>query len=108
MTHTEYDDYVEKMWLHPNCDEVLYCTTALSEELGEVCGKIKKAYRDIDGRIDSDRRKAIGYEMGDVYFYLTKLAHLVGYSVADIPKLNVEKLTGRVERGTVQGEGDDR
>jgi NTP pyrophosphatase (non-canonical NTP hydrolase) len=47
-------------------------------------------------------------EIGDVLWYLDALAHTVDSSLAECAQLNVSKLTGRAQRGTSLGSGDDR
>jgi NTP pyrophosphatase (non-canonical NTP hydrolase) len=47
-------------------------------------------------------------ELGDVLFYTTALANLYGGTLKSIIELNMEKLDGRMDRGTLRGSGDNR
>ena len=58
-----------------------------------------------DGSFDPE---GIAKELGDVMWYLTMLADTLGYTLDDILKLNLQKLEGREERGTLGGSGDNR
>jgi NTP pyrophosphatase (non-canonical NTP hydrolase) len=75
----------------------------LSGETGEVMEWIKKYVRD-----GSDDRSLLLKEFGDVQYYLYMLARRFGFSVNDVVAANVEKLKGRVDRGTQRGSGDLR
>ena len=86
-----------------NTTEYMYLALGLSDEAGEVAGKINKMYR--DGAFDPE---GIAKELGDVMWYLTMLADTLGYTLDDILKLNLQKLEGREERGTLGGSGDNR
>jgi len=83
--------------------EAMYCALGLTGEAGEASEKIKKWHR--DGIIDY---KAVALELGDVLYYLTRLANTVGYTLAEVQEMNVRKLTDRKERGVLKGSGDNR
>lgn len=80
----------------------------LTEEAGEVAGKIKKLFRNNDGVVTEELRQDIKKELGDVLWYLTKLGHHFGMTLEEIAVANVEKLNSRMQRGTIKGEGDNR
>ena len=86
----------------PRVELVKYCALGLCEEAGEVAGKIKKAIRDDDGELDSERIEAIALELGDVLWYLTIMAGELGLSLDDIASKNIEKLSSRKERNTIK------
>ncbi len=92
----------------PMFELVKYCTLGLNEEAGEVAGKIKKSIRDADGEIDEGRIDAIVKEMGDVLWYLAIMAYSLGLPLSHIAQKNIEKLSDRMNRGKIQGEGDER
>lgn len=89
-------------------NSIAYCALGLTEEAGEVAGKIKKMYRDNDGILDVKERDKIGNELGDVLWYLSVLAKQVGLSLEQVAHLNIEKRRQRKLRGTERGEGDNR
>lgn len=89
--------------------KVIYPALGLSNEAGEVVGKVKKVLRDADGNFDNDEfKKAIAMELGDVLWYIATLAYDLGIPLEDIAKMNVDKLKSRKERGVIGGSGDNR
>jgi NTP pyrophosphatase (non-canonical NTP hydrolase) len=80
----------------------------LCEEAGEAGGKIKRIYRDDGGVVTNARKAAIAIELGDTLWGVARIAHLLGYTLEDIAQMNVDKLQGRADRGTLTGQGDNR
>jgi NTP pyrophosphatase (non-canonical NTP hydrolase) len=87
---------------------VYYLTMGLASEAGEVVGKIKKALRDCDGCIDEARSVAVADELGDVLWYVARLADELGWDLNQVARNNIKKLTDRKQRGVIQGDGDKR
>jgi NTP pyrophosphatase (non-canonical NTP hydrolase) len=87
---------------------VIYPALGLTNEAGEVAGKIKKIFRDKDGVMDQGDILALQSELGDVLWYLAQLATELGLSLDDIASHNIDKLQDRLSRGKIHGEGDDR
>jgi NTP pyrophosphatase (non-canonical NTP hydrolase) len=75
----------------------------LAGEAGEVANKIKKHIR--DGVLDFDK---VADELGDVLWYVSQMASELGYDLNTIAEGNIDKLYSRLDRGVVQGEGDNR
>lgn len=86
-----------------NKDELTYLALGLNGEAGEVADKVKKHLR--DGPLDIG---AIAYELGDVAWYLARLADAMGYTFEQILEINYNKLTKRKEENVLQGSGDYR
>lgn len=105
MTFDEYQKAARTTAIYPKEYGLGYVALGLTGEAGEVADKIKKIYRDPDRPWSRDD---LAKELGDVLWYLANTAHEIGYSLGDIAKKNVEKLSSRAERGTLQGSGDDR
>lgn len=85
---------------------VSYCALGLAGEAGEIANKVKKLLRDGDC---PEKRAAIVHEVGDVLWYIPELLRALGnYRLQLTAWENVEKLTGRRERGTLHGDGDNR
>jgi NTP pyrophosphatase (non-canonical NTP hydrolase) len=84
-------------------DRIIYPTLGLCGEAGEVAEKIKKFMR--DGVLND---KEVAKELGDVLWYIANLAEDLGYDLAEIADINLEKLADRQSRGVIKGNGDNR
>ena len=91
-----------------NMSGIIYTALGLSNEAGEVLGKIKKIIRDKNCKITDIERKGISKELGDVLWYISNLADSLGLNLNDIAQENLAKLFSRKERGMIKGEGDER
>mgnify|MGYP000079300482 CR=1 FL=1 len=87
---------------------IVYPTLGLTNEAGEVAGKIKKIFRDKKGVISEEDREALKYELGDVLWYLTQICAELGLTLEEVAEANITKLHSRLERGKIQGDGDER
>lgn len=107
-----FDDYQEataQTAIYPGATEetaeaVNYTTLGLVGEAGECAEKVKKCIREEDPQYLRD----LEAELGDVLWYVARLADELGYSLDDIAERNVEKLLDRQDRDVLTGEGDDR
>ncbi len=68
-----------------------------------VAEKIKKYLR--DGVMND---KEVAKELGDVLWYIANLAEDLGYDLAEIADMNLEKLADRANRNVIKGSGDNR
>jgi NTP pyrophosphatase (non-canonical NTP hydrolase) len=87
---------------------VVYPTLGLTNEAGEVSGKIKKIFRDKEGIISDADRMALQAELGDVLWYLAQVSTELGLSLDEIAEHNIAKLLDRQARGKIHGDGDNR
>ena len=87
---------------------VIYPTLGLINEAGEVAGKIKKVFRDKDGKINEETREALKAELGDVLWYLAQTCTELELSLSEVAEANLTKLLDRQTRGKIQGDGDNR
>lgn len=87
---------------------VIYPTLGLTNEAGEVAGKIKKIFRDKEGVISEADRLALQSELGDVLWYLAQVATELDLSLDQIAVQNIHKLLDRLARDKIHGEGDNR
>ena len=108
MTFNKYQQLAAKTAVYPEQYKVSYPTLGLAGEAGEVCEKIKRIYRDDDGKLTEERRAEISKELGDVLWYLAILARDVGLPFEKIAHENLQKLFKRMEEKKLQGEGDNR
>ena len=87
---------------------IVYPTLGLTNEAGEVAGKVKKIFRDRGGEVTDEDRQALTLELGDVLWYLSELCTQLGVDLSEVARANLDKLQGRLERGTLHGDGDHR
>jgi len=85
-----------------------YSVLGLTNEAGEVAGKVKKMIRDKGGEIDDEFRAQMVAELGDVLWYLSDTCSSLGILLSDVAAQNIAKLKDRQERGKLQGDGDNR
>jgi NTP pyrophosphatase (non-canonical NTP hydrolase) len=80
----------------------------ISGEASEIAEKWKKivAYR--EGVLTDEDKRELGKEIGDVMWYLSVFADMLGLSMDDIARANAEKLASRKARGVQKGAGDNR
>lgn len=83
-----------------------YLIPGLAAEAGEVAGKYAKIIR--DGGESELFELSVAQELGDVLWFVDRIAANLGYTVSDIQQLNVNKLLSRQRRGTIEGSGDNR
>ena len=103
MNLSEYQQWTRTTAIYPSANAIEYVTLGLASEAGEVADVLKKEIRDGDDRKDSMRK-----ELGDVLWYLARVADELGTDLGEIAADNVAKLHDRQERGKLRGSGDDR
>ncbi|NBX86367.1 MAG: hypothetical protein EBQ80_03885, partial [Proteobacteria bacterium] len=81
----------------------------LAGESGEAVEKIKKIIRSAQP-FESQKELIEGLhkELGDVLWYLTRMADELGTTLEDIAAQNLEKLKNRQKNQTLHGHGDTR
>jgi NTP pyrophosphatase (non-canonical NTP hydrolase) len=112
MAELDFDDYQRQAARtggavqadHP----IVYPTLGLTNEAGEVAGKVKKIFRDRGGVVTDEDRQALMLELGDVLWYLAELCTQLGISLDDVATANLRKIEERTARGTLSGDGDYR
>lgn len=85
-----------------------YAVLGLTNEAGEVAGKLKKIYRDNAGQITKYSREALADELSDVLWYLSAVAVELNVDLDSVAEHNLDKLNSRKERGVLGGSGDNR
>ena len=104
----EYQRFALSTAIYPNDRDIKYLALALGGEVGEAQDKVKKVIRDKGGRFERKNLDAIALELGDALFYMSLLAHAINYDLSEIAQMNIDKINGRMERGTLHGSGDTR
>ena len=103
----EYQKLMDKRSVCPEDMKVVYPALGIAGEAGEVADKVKKICRD-DNKDFSKHREEIAKELGDVLWYISRLAGDLGYKLSDIAQINIDKVNSRWNTNTVHGEGDNR
>lgn len=120
----ELNEYQEKAMTTclKSCDNVSYMALNLVGEVGEFCGKLAKAIRKgqikIDGNqlvwmLDDDAERdeletAFEMEAGDIFWQFSSLCKVMGWKLENIAQGNLDKLESRKQRGVIDGNGDNR
>lgn len=105
----QYEAAVAKTAIYPhvgdgNTPALSYVALGVAGEAGEVAEKIKKWIRK-GGELE---KLPVIKECGDVLWYITRMANELGYSLADVAEINIQKLKDRKQRNVINSEGDNR
>ena len=76
-------------------------------ELTQVCMKHLRKF-DASDQIDDKWHNKLVEEAGDVLWNLAVLLKRSNIPLAEVAQYNIDKLTGRAERGTIRGDGGNR
>lgn len=105
----KYQKEARKTAVYPKIGKgFVYPTLGLANEAGEFAGKIKKIFRDDNGKISEEKKLELIHELGDVLWYMSQIATELDLKLSDIAKENLSKLFSRAKRGTLHGSGDNR
>ncbi len=109
MQFSEYEKAIIETAIYPDKgNNFVYPTLGLVGEAGEVAEKIKKVLREEGGVVTDEKKEEIKKELGDVLWYLVALSRELGFTIEDVARKNIEKLSSRKERGVLHGSGDNR
>jgi NTP pyrophosphatase (non-canonical NTP hydrolase) len=86
---------------------VMYCAGKLNGEAGEVAEVVFKGFRGDNMFVYENGQKMLK-ELGDVMWYVARLADLYGISLEELMQNNLDKLADRKKRGVIHGYGDER
>lgn len=85
-----------------------YLGLKIAGESGEVAEKLGKIYRDSDGQVDEEASLLLEKELGDVCWYVARIAAELGLPLSQVMQNNILKLQDRLLRGVLHGNGDMR
>ena len=125
MTLNEYQEKAMETCM-PSCANWSYMFLNLIGEVGELASKVAKDIR--KGNVDIETGKGYTSELmpnmpfdewvvrsdeymaeaGDILWQLSGLCKVMGWTLEDVAKANLEKLASRKRRGVIDGEGDNR
>ena len=109
MNFNDYQALAKRTAIYPSRGHnLIYPILGLNGEAGEVAEKVKKLIRDKDGVKDDKFVSEITKELGDVLWYVAAICSELGLPMQVVAKLNIEKLTDRMERDNLSGSGDTR
>ena len=102
MNMNDYQREAQQSSWHPRgsetkntVDEVAYNTIALCNEAGEFADVIKKSMRGDYSIDDLNTRRAAALELGDVLWYLARLADELGFPLDQVAAMNLAKIARR-------------
>src|SRR4051812_43294708 len=103
MTFDTYQERIADFAVYPEKDtgskmELAYLALGLGGEAGEASEKIKKYIRD-----DTIDPTLVVKELGDVLWYLTRLANALRFDLYDVASMNIQKLSDRQARNMLAG-----
>lgn len=102
----DFNEYQRKTREFAIYNSPIYPCLGLSEETGELIGKIAKAVR--DGVTDPESYvESVKKEAGDVLWMLARLLDDRNIDLADVAAMNIEKLQDRKNRNVIGGSGDN-
>lgn len=110
MTFDYYQELASRMAVYDDSRgaPIIYVTGKLACEGAEAHQVVlKKHYHDTpaDGA-EADRK--LKKELGDALWYLSESCKVKGWRFSEVAADNLDKISGRSERGTLAGSGDDR
>ena len=102
MNMNEYQREAQQESWHPRgsktkntVGEVAYNAIALCNEAGEFADVVKKSMRGDYSITDEKTRQAAALELGDVLWYLARLADELGFSLEQVAAMNLAKISRR-------------
>ena len=105
----------------PSCSNLIYMLGLLHEEAGELQGKINKAQR--KGNLVAEGNnwvwkgtqeekekwlKECFKEAGDICWAVAGIVDEFDWELGDVQQGNIDKLADRLNRGVIEGKGDNR
>ena len=102
-----YMEFTRRTAQYPKEVEMEYLMLGLANEVGEVLGKYKKYLRG-DAMVQQDFETKLVDELGDVMWYFVRICDMLDVTLYEVMTRNIDKLSQRVEKGTIKGDGDDR
>lgn len=123
ITAKKYQHAAGEFAVYPKSFAVEYLSLGLASEAGEVAGKTKKMirgdYTEVADQPDASGKtpmrvnikayeEDLHAEMGDVLWYLARLADETGTTLEHIMASNIKKLQARQKADSIKGSGDSR
>lgn len=106
MDMNEYQRWTRTTVVTPGVRTVDYLERGLAGEVGEYLSHSAKYVRGDFGIEELEHR--LYKELGDILWFVARLADHNGWALEGIALANQDKLNGRKVNETIQGDGDDR
>lgn len=102
----------------PSSNNFSYMMLNLVGEVGEFASKVAKAIRKGNARVDENNLELTEFptcieqadelkkEAGDIFWQLSGVCTVMGWSLEDVAQQNLDKLSARKSAGTIDGNGD--
>lgn len=110
MNGNYYQDWTRSTAIYPGdkVQRLTYVSLGLVGEAGEIANKVKKILRDDNNVLSTAKRNELIDELGDVAWYLARVADELDVSLGTVFQNNMNKLNSRKDRGAIGGSGDAR
>lgn len=95
-------------WWLLECNDKRSPYLRLTINAGTIAGIAKKAIRDDNGAYMDRAKDKAEPVLAALLFDLCQIAKRIGVPLATIAQVNYDKLTSRLERGKIKGDGDNR
>lgn len=100
----------------------VYAINGLAAKVGAIQDKVAKwvskgilriennllVWNTTDEDVVAEYKRELALELGDVRWFCSLLALILGYTDEEIEKMNLDKLRDRAMRGVIDGNGDKR
>src|SRR5690349_4932371 len=111
MSLDQYQNLTSLTAIYPDVNKktpngINYTVLGLTGEAGELSNSWKKVIR--DPKDAALHREHMRYELGDVLWYIARLAAELGMTLNEVAQSNLDKLNDSSARGKLMGTGDKR
>jgi len=115
MNMNEYQSGAYSTAIYPDSMQIIYPAMLAGAEAGEMQNKVQKLirrgvlpFRGENRPITIEETNAIIDECGDQLWAIANLLMDLNSSMEHCARRNIRKLKSRMERGVIEGSGDDR
>ncbi len=103
MDFNDYQNQTAETAVYPEDEALSYLGLGVAGEAGEVAESIKKYKRgkSAEGALDEEQLEDLPGELGDVLWYIARLADELDVDLDDVADANLAKLNDRQQRGSL-------
>lgn len=112
MNFNEYQEKSRETVVYPNeGDNLPYLALGISGEAGEVSERVTKFIRDKNfasiGDLNTDEKRQLVFEVGDVLWYIAQIATELGVELEEVAEMNITKTHSRLHRDKIASDHDE-